>query len=70
MSLDCTKTSSRSAVHTLSAAVHASGLKVDDYYSNRSSIHRARQKHRLFMASKLKATFDPLTPLTLRFMVS
>ena len=67
VSLDSTKTSSRSAVHTLSAAVHASGQKVDDYNINRSSIHRERQKHRLFMASKLKASFDPLTLLTLHF---
>ena len=41
--------------------------KVDDYNINRSSIHHARQKRRLFMASKLKASFDPLTPLNLHF---
>ena len=66
-SLDRTKTSSRCAVHTLSAAVHASGQKVDNFNINRSSIQRARMKHRLLRASELKAHFDPKKPLTLHF---
>lgn len=66
-SLDRTKTSSRSAVHTLSASVHASGQKVEDFNINRSSIQRARQNHRLLFASDLKARFDPKKPLTLHF---
>jgi hypothetical protein len=45
-SFDRTKTSSRSAVHTLSAALQATEQKVDGFNINRSSIQRARQQHR------------------------
>ena len=44
--LDRTKMSDRHAVHNLSAVLSASGQQIDQFNVNRSSIQRARQKHR------------------------
>ena len=67
-SLDRTKTSFRSAVHTLSASFHASEQRVEHFNINCSSIQRARQNHGLIIASDLEAKFDPKKPLTLLLM--
>jgi hypothetical protein len=62
-----TKTSSRSAVHTLSAAVQASGQDIANFNINRSSMQRARHVRHYLMANQLKESFNPVTPLTLHF---
>ena len=65
--LDRTKTSCSKAVHTMSAVLHASQQKVEEFNINRSSIHRARQKNRCQVAEKIRQHFNPQIPLTLHF---
>jgi hypothetical protein len=66
-SLDRTKTSIRSAVHNLSAAVQASAGDLAEFNINRSSIHRARLMHRSLTTAHVKENFDPKKPLVLHF---
>ena len=61
--LDRTKMSDRHAVHNLSA----SGPQIDQFNVNRSSIQRARQKHREVTSKKLKSEFCREQTLTLHW---
>ena len=57
----------RHAVHNLSAVLSASGQQIDRFNVNRSSIQRARQKHREVTSKKLKSEFCREQTLTLHW---
>jgi len=65
--LDRTKVTDRQAVHLLAATAHSLGHDVGDLTVNRSSIQRARSKHRAQAACEVKQRFNPQSPLTVHW---
>jgi hypothetical protein len=67
MALDRTKTSDRSAILVLSAAVSACGKKVDDVVLSRSTLRRQRSSLRKKIADDIKETFSNDSDLTIHW---
>lgn len=62
--LDRTNVSSRNATFIVSEVASSLGHDVNDLNINRSTIHRARAKHRAATSSNLKSEFTATVPLT------